>query len=294
MDTAATQGGQPARSFSVPWALAASSFLIIYAPLYYAASQDIWKREEHAHGAMILMIVAWLLFQKRSELAAMKPTQSASLLGFSLFAAGGLMYLLGRAAHFSIFEFGSQLPVIMGALLLVGGHTALKTCWFPVFFLVFMIPLPNSLIDQLTGPLKQWAAVVAEHVLYAMDYPVARTGVMLTVGHYKLQVADACAGLHSMFTLTAMGMLYMHMRQRGGILRNALLLLAILPIAFVANAVRVLALVLITYHFGDEAGQGFMHGTAGILLIVSALLALIALDSLLSMASAARTSPQRA
>lgn len=270
------------------WALAAATFAALYAPIYHLASQGIWTREEHAHGAMILLISAWLLFQKRALLIGCTPTQRSALAGGAAFVFGCLMYILGRAAQFSIFEFASQIPVIIGLLLMIGGSRSLRLCGFPVFFLIFMIPLPNSLIDQLTGPLKQWAAIVVEHVLYSLEYPVARTGVMLTVGHYKLQVADACSGLHSMFTLTAMGMLYMHLRQQEGMLRNALLLLSIWPIAFIANALRVLALVLITYHFGDEAGRGFMHGTAGILLIVFALLAFIALDAVLGLLPARR------
>jgi len=59
------------------------------------------------------------------------------------------------------------------------------------------------------------------------------------------------------------------------------MLASILPIAFVANVIRVLVLILITYHFGDEAGQGYLHGTAGIVLLIAALLALLGLDSLL-------------
>ena len=83
-----------------------------------------------------------------------------------------------------------------------------------------------------------------------------------------LLVADACSGLHSMFSLTALGTLFMYITARKSRLHNALMLASILPIAFVANVIRVIILVLVTYHFGDEAGQGFLHGAAGMVLML--------------------------
>jgi exosortase/archaeosortase family protein len=105
---------------------------------------------------------------------------------------------------------------------------------------------------------------------------------MITVGRYELLVADACSGLNSMFSLAALGALFIHIMGRKGRLHTAVLVLSILPIAFAANIVRVISLVLLTYHFGDAAGQGFLHGAAGILLMLVALAAFFALDAGLS------------
>ena len=91
-------------------------------------------------------------------------------------------------------------------------------------------------------------------------------------------VADACSGLNSMFTLAALGTLFMYVMSRTSKLHNGVILASILPIAFFANIVRVIALVLVTYHFGDEAGQGFMHGAAGLLLFMVALALFFLLD----------------
>jgi exosortase/archaeosortase family protein len=107
---------------------------------------------------------------------------------------------------------------------------------------------------------------------------------VLSIGQYQLLVADACSGLHSMFSLTALGTLFMYLMNRPSRVHNAIMLASILPIAFVSNIVRVVVLVLVTYHLGDEAGQGFLHGTAGIVLMVVALGILFALDALLLLA----------
>src|SRR5436309_1663020 len=120
-------------------------------------------------------------------------------------------------------------------------------------------------------------------LLYWAGYPIARSGVILSIGQYQLLVADACSGLHSMFSLAALGTLFMYMMGRTSRVHNAIMLAAILPIAFIANIVRVIILVLITYHFGDEAGQGFLHGTAGVVLMLVALGILFALDAVLKL-----------
>jgi len=105
----------------------------------------------------------------------------------------------------------------------------------------------------------------------------------LTVGPYQLLVADACAGLNSMFTLEALGMLYMKLMGYTSVSRNVALAILLIPTAFFANIVRVMILVLVTYHFGDEAGQGFVHGFAGMVLFMVALMLMLVLDKVLGL-----------
>ena len=120
---------------------------------------------------------------------------------------------------------------------------------------------------------------MAEQVLYGVGYPIARSGVILQIGQYKLVVADACAGLHTLFTLEAMGLLYLNLVRHESLVRNVTLAILIVPISFAANVIRVMALTLITYHFGDAAGQGFLHWFAGMVLFLTALLLIIGVDS---------------
>jgi exosortase B len=192
--------------------------------------------------------------------------------------------VVGRSQDILLFDIGAQIPVLAGALLILRGSGALRAAWFSLLYIAFMVQLPGILVDALTGPLKQWISVIAEQILYAVGYPIARNGVVLTIGQYQLLVADACSGLHSMFSLSALGLLYMYLTARKSWLHNGLMMASILPIAFVANIVRVMVLILITYHLGDAAGQGFLHGFAGIVLLISAMLSLFALDSLLAKA----------
>ena len=94
-----------------------------------------------------------------------------------------------------------------------------------------------------------------------------------------------------MFTLEALGLLYMNLMNYTSIARNVTLAVLIIPISFVANIVRVMILVLVTFHFGDAAGQGFVHGFAGMVLFMVALVLILVVDSLLGLTFRNRTGP---
>lgn len=254
---------------------------VLYLPTYYSLANTLWNTEEQAHGPIVLFVSLFLIWRNRSALISPITNKTSPTPGWVVLVTGLLIYALGRSQGIYLFEVGSQIPVLMGILLITRGFSAVRATWFPLFFLLFMIPLPGFVVDAVTGPLKQNVSILAEDILYALGYPIARSGVTLTIGQYQLLVADACSGLHSIFSLSAMGLLYLYLMQRASITRNLILIASILPIAFAANVIRVMILVLVTYYFGDEAGQGFVHGFAGILLFIVGLLFLFALDALL-------------
>ena len=265
----------------LPWLPVAAGLLTLYVPVFYEFSRGLWQSDDHAHGPIILAVIGWLVWRQRAALIA-PPARPARASGIALLVLGLLIYVVGRSQDITIFEVGALAPILAGALLAMRGWPTLRAFWFPLLFIAFLIPLPGIFVDALTGPLKQQVSQIAEQLLYLAGYPVARSGVMLTVGQYQLLVADACSGLNSMFSLSALGLLYLYMMRHKSWLHNGIMLASILPIAFVANIVRVMTLVLVTYHLGDEAGQGFLHGTAGIVLLLVALAFLLCLDAVLT------------
>lgn len=263
------------------WLPVLAGLLLLYVPTFYEAATSFWQDEEHAHGPIILIIILWLIWGKRAALLTAS-TRAAPVPGYTLLVFGLLVYVLGRSQAISILEIGALVPIFAGVLLAMCGWRSLRAFWFPISYVVFMLPLPGILVDALTGPLKEQVSAITVEVLYWAGYPIARDGVTLTIGQYQLLVADACAGLNTMFSLSALGLLFMYVMARSSILHNIVMLAGILPIAFVANVVRVQVLVLITYHFGNEAGQGYLHGSAGIVLLLVSLVALFILDFVLA------------
>ena len=264
-----------------PWLLAGAGLAALYLPTYWAAFNGIWQTDDMGHGPIILAVLVWLFWGVRHAVFN-APVRPQPWLGWPLFGLGLAMYLLGRVFNISSVEFTSHIFVVAALLLLLRGKQALRIAWFPVLYLVFLAPLPGTFVDVITAPLKNWISVIVVDVLYYIGYPIARSGVMITIGQYQLLVADACSGLHSMFSLAALGTLFMYIMARKSLAHNAVMVAAILPIAFTANIVRVIVLVLVTYHVGDEAGQGFLHGAAGMVLMMAALILFFALDSALN------------
>lgn len=262
------------------WMAAIAGFAVMYVPLYWAAAQGIWQTEEQGHGAIILAVMVWLFWTLRHDIGRL-PDRPSPALGWPVFAIGLLVYFVGRVFDISILTFASQPFVVAGTLLLLKGVPAVRLAWFPLIYFIFMIPLPGMLVDAITGSLKGMIANIVESLLYACGYPIARSGVILSIGPYQLQVADACSGLHSMFSLSALGTLFMYMMGRKRKLHHAIMLASILPVAFAANIIRVTTLVLVTYYLGDEAGQGFLHGAAGMVLMLVALVFFFLLDQIL-------------
>ncbi len=264
----------------IPLALLVLGWAVMYGPSYAGLSQTIWASDEQGHGPIILGVSIWLLFQKRVEFAALA-REPLLLLPSLLMLVGVFAYALGRSQHIWTLEIGSQILVLCALILFFFGYPGIKLAWFPLLFLIFMIPWPGDLVSAVTSPLKSAVSVVASDLLYRFGYPVGRSGVILTVGPYQLLVADACAGLNSMFTLEALGLLYMNIMKYTSAARNITLAILIIPISFIANVVRVMILVLVTYHFGDEAGQGFVHSFAGMVLFLVALTLILAVDNIL-------------
>jgi exosortase B len=282
VNTESTLGKAHLPSQNLPWFIALAGFMIMYVPVYIWASKTIWQTEDQGHGAIILAVLVWLFWEGKKKISKAEGTPALKT-GWMVFIFGILIYAVGRLFSISIFEMGSQIFIVSAILLLLKGVNAWKLAWFPVLYILFMIPLPSILVDAITGSLKQIISDLVTSLLYTAGYPIARSGVMLTIGQYQLLVADACSGLHSMFSLSALGTLFMYIMARKSLIHNGIMLVSILPIAFVANICRVIVLVLVTYYLGDEAGQGFLHGAAGMVLMLTALVIFFALDKAISM-----------
>jgi exosortase B len=278
---AAVLGASSPVRFNLSWLWVAVGLVVMYLPSYWDAAHGLWQSDDFGHGPIIVAVLAWLFWSKRAEIVA-APVERSGALGWVLLGVGLFLYLVGRVFSAASLEFGSHLFIVPAVLLLLRGPTAVKVAWFPILYLAFLAPLPASFVDLITGPLKSWISHIVVDLLYAIGYPIGRTGVMINIGPYQLLVADACSGLHSMFSLSALGTLYMYLMARKSWLHNAIMVASILPIAFAANIIRVIVLVLVTYHLGDEAGQGFLHGAAGMVLMLAALLFFFLLDSMLA------------
>lgn len=264
-------------------ALMVGGLLAMYVPTIYGLLDNgLWASDEHSHGPLILLISLWLLVARwRAASIAGTAKTAAGYTGWLLLSCGALLYVLGRVLGIPLFEVGSAIPTLAGFVLIAHGPAMLRKVAFPLIYMIFMIPIPNAISGLVSEFLKTNVSLVADNVLHWAGYPVARSGVILQIGQYQLLVADACAGMRTLFMLEALGVLYLELVRHASWFRNAALAILIIPISFTANVARVIILCLLTYYFGDDAGQGFLHGFAGMALFCCGLALMVAVDMLL-------------
>ena len=250
-------------------------------PTLGALGAGPWSTEAGVHGPLVVATGIWLVIRRMPQIRLL---QERGNLGFALglLAPALILYALGRAYDFISIEVAALLLALFAAAYAYAGPKVLRLMWFPIFYLGFVIPLPGWLLDQVTAPLKQLVSQVVTTVLGAAGYPVARVGVTIYVAQYQLLVEDACAGLNSLISLAAIGLFYVYILRNTNWRYSLLLLALVVPIAIAANCVRVAALVLLTYYYGDAVAQGYLHEFAGMVTFTSALLLLFLVDALLT------------
>ena len=259
----------PDRAGWRPWAAAGLGLALLYVPTYAGMARGLWGDDAYAHGPIILAVVAWLFWRARGVL--LDPTlKAAPVAGTLTLLAGLALYYVGRTQSLPLFEMASHLPVLAGIVLLARGFGGVRRLAFPLLFLLFAVPLPGFVLDFFTVPLKEFVSATVAQALAFVGYPVERAGVVLTIGEHEMLVADACSGMNSLYTLFALGFLYTHLVGPRSIARTLLVLAAVVPIAIVANMLRVIALVLVTVHVSPEAASGLFHDFAGLMVFAVA------------------------
>jgi exosortase len=265
------------------WLPVAVGLLLLYVPTYRDLAAVFWDGERGSQGLVVLAMWAWLLWRERAALQEERRTRAGSALGWTLLALGAALYALGRSQQMFQLEAGSQLLVLPGISLVLLGPASTRRLWFVCAFLVFTVPLPGSLVDAVLVPLKELVSAAVTDVLFHAGLPIARDGIVIYVGNYRLFIADACSGLNQLVALAAVGALYVRVAGHRSRTLNALLLAAILPVAFAANLARVLALVLATYYGGDALGRT-LHDYMGYAEIAVAFGAFFLLDHIVRLA----------
>jgi exosortase len=247
----------------------------------YDVARNNWSTEQGGGGPIIMLLAVWMVVREaKPHLPDARP--GSFPLALALLIPVLCLYVLARiTGTIEVESFLAYALVLITAYAYVGGRF-LSRIWFPLFFMLFAFPPPDTLVVTLTQPLKIAISQTAVEALYFLGYPVANSGVTIQIGQYEMLVAAACAGLNSLISLTSLGIFYAYVRHRSSMPYMLLLILFIVPIAAFVNLMRVLILLLVTYHFGEAAGQGFVHDLAGLTMFLLALLSILALDGLFS------------
>lgn len=276
---ARTGGERPAASWRLPDIVFILGMLALALPTFIFVAQSSWTGEQGSHGPIILATGLWLVWHNWHEVTGMKeraPTWKVA----ALFVALVPIYLFTRITQIVELEGYAMYLLLLTALYGVVGFKAMKALAFPLVYLFFAFPPPETVIYTLTLPIKVAISDAAIAVLQAFGYPIGGTGVMIQIGQYQLLVAAACSGLNSIVSLSAITLFYIYLMHRGERRIQTILLLFVLPVAIAANFLRVLILILLTYYGGEAVAQGFLHDLAGVTIFLLALMLIFLIDKI--------------
>ncbi len=253
--------------------------LVCTLPAAIEVGRTVWTTEQGAHGPIILVTGLWLLWREtRAEATAPRPRRIALALGAAAIAALGLVAVFAAIIGKVWLQAAATYGVLLVVYGLVAGPRNLRAAWFALVYLAFLIPPPPGIMVPLTRSLKLGIARSAADALAALGYDATSLGASLYIDSYELVVAAACAGLNSLTSLLAVGLLYAFLRHRAQPAFLAVLALAALPVAILANFLRVLLLMLVTHYLGNAAAQGMLHDAAGLTTFSLALGTMVLID----------------
>jgi exosortase len=266
--------------FARYWVLVVGVLAVTLPTMLDVASEN-WTTEQGAHGPIVLATALWL-FQRRWREARALARPGSTPLALAAFLVAAALYVVARIISIIEIEGFMMYGLLLIAAYWLIGSAPLRAMWFPIVYTLFIFPPPDTVVAMITQPLKIGISQGAIDLLHHFGYPVANSGVLITIGQYELLIAAACAGLNSLISLSAIGLFYIYVRHNANWRYALLLMLAIVPVAILANFVRVLGLMLITYYLGDEAAQGFLHTFSGITMFLVSVLGIFAVDALAS------------
>ena len=259
--------------------LLAGALLFVLPPMIEVARFN-WTTEQGGHGPIVLATGLWLLHREYSKIRHLA-VPGNRLLGIAALALLIPLYIVaGITGILELQVFFMYAALVAGAYLLVGARV-LKACWFPILYLAFALPPPDQVVAVITQPVKIAISSAAVKLLYALGYPIGSSGVMIQIAQFELLVAAACSGLNSLLTLSAICMFYVYLKNKDDKALFIGMALLVVPIAVLANFIRVLTLILITYYAGEATAQGFLHDFAGIVTFAAALATLMAIEALI-------------
>ncbi len=248
------------------------SLVVVLGWLYASVLRHLvwqWAHDpNYSHGFFVPLFSLFVIWSEREKLRKLpiEPSWSGLLVlsfGLLVLAAG----ILGAELFLSRI---SLLVTIAGLVVISYGWNHLRAIFFPWVFLLFMIPIPTIVLNQITFPLQLLASKVAALTLPLTGVPVLREGNIIQLPAMALEVAEACSGIRSLMSLATLAIIYGYLLEPRTSIR-VILALASVPIAVLANSFRIFGTGLLVQYWDPEKAEGFFHTFSGWLIFVVSL-----------------------
>jgi len=246
------------------FALGSVTICLLVAAIYYHVLGklviDWWQIPDFSHGFLVPVFAAYLVWEKRAILLSTKIAPSWS--GIAVMAFGLVVLLLGVYGSELFLSRISLVILMAGLVLCFGGSQLLKELRFALLVFLLAIPIPAILFNQITFPLQLLASRLASDLLPLFAVPVLREGNVIVLPLMKLEVAEACSGIRSLMSLFTLAVFYGYFMEKS-LWRRVALVLASIPIAIAANALRIFGTGLCVQYWDPDKAMGFFHEFSG-------------------------------
>jgi len=248
---------------------------LLLAALYHRVIVELghdWIVDEnYSHGFLIPLVSAYMIWRQRARIRSLRPDSSG--IGLVLLLSGLLLFTVASIAAEYFTQRFSLLVVMGGLVLYLKGKRLAGTVAFPLVYLVFMIPVPYVVYYSVSFPLELLASRATASVVALLGIPIVRAGNILRLEGTTLQVVDACSGLRSLLSLSALAAAMAYLTQRT-FLAGILLFLASVPVAIGANVLRLTVTAILASMYGERVAEGFLHQFSGVLVFAFAIICL--------------------
>jgi exosortase D (VPLPA-CTERM-specific) len=242
---------------------------LLFLGIYYSAftwliTKD-WEREAYSYCWLIPPLVLFLIWLKRSDLTS-RPSE-ASWAGLLPMVMGIFFFWLGELSGEFFTLYISSWLVLVGICFLHLGWQKLKLIGFALFFILTLFPIPHFINTRLMLQLRLISSKWGTAIIHLFGIPAARQGNIIDLGFTRLQVVDACSGLHSLLSLIVLCLLLAYFF-KDHIWKRLVLLVSSIPLAIVTNSMRIAVTAILYKYFGAGVAQEFFHGFSGVLIFV--------------------------
>jgi len=243
------------------------SFLIIVWALVfypvYSGLMEAWfgmSNGDNSYGILVPFISLYLIWKKKEDLQ--HASSSSSALGLIILIASLLLYVVSFAGDVVFLQRLMMVISLIGLILYVYGKEIFQILRFPLVFLLFMVPIPESVVSMVSFPLQTYATIISTKIIQLCGIPVYREGHMLYFTKTQLEVAEACSGIRSISALLMLSVIFMHQCENSRT-RKTIIILSSVVIAFIANIFRVSGTGILAHFFGAGVARGFLHEFSG-------------------------------
>lgn len=249
-------------------AIAAGLLVFLYHGIVVALVRDWWNNPDFSHGFFVPLFAGFVVWHRRAKLRTLELRPSWSGL---VVIAGALLVLVVGVLGAELFLSRSSLVFLLaGMVIYFAGWQYFRALLFPWAVLFLMIPIPVIVFNQIALPLQFMASRLATWLLGLVGVPVLREGNVINLPSMSLEVVEACSGIRSLVSLITLAVIYGYFAEPKRLLRVALVVAAV-PVAVIANGIRIMGTGLLGQYWDPDKAQGFFHEFSGWVIFLLAL-----------------------